>query len=220
MRDGKPFVLIVEGNEERAAKRKSLLEKELYGVSVQKDAKQAVDYLRGNPYVVDLIITALELNPLNGSGLDLATMLKITPKMEVTPIILVMDDLSRPEFDRALDSGIEDVFSSDMDDRLFVIRVRNAIANFYKPDYSNVMEEIIVKELNKHADTLGVCQCKQCKNDIITLTLNNLKPRYVSSEKGKLLATVEQMNRDYIPQMLRVLTECAERIRKNPRHQI
>ena len=80
------------------------------------------------------------------------------------------------------------------------------------------MEEIMEKELDKCIDSLGICKCAKCRRDVLTLSLNKIRPRYVSSEKGRLLAVVDQMSYDYIPEMLRAITESAEIVKKNPHH--
>lgn len=85
--------------------------------------------------------------------------------------------------------------------------------------YMNVMEEIVEKELDNCIDSLGLCRCPQCRVDVIALSLNRLKSRYVSSEKGRLLSVIDQMSYDYIPEILRAITESAEVVKKNPRHE-
>ena len=87
-----------------------------------------------------------------------------------------------------------------------------------RPTCVNIMEELAARELNRCIDSLGICKCRQCRKDVITLSLNRLKPRYVSSAKGKLLSELDQMSYDYVPEMLRALTESAEIVKKNPRH--
>jgi len=34
------------------------------------------------------------------------------------------------------------------------------------------------------------CKCDKCKRDIYTLSLNNLKPYYVSTPLGKIMAKI------------------------------
>jgi competence protein ComFB len=56
----------------------------------------------------------------------------------------------------------------------------------------NLVEEL-VREV--HAELLardgGFCSCAQCADDVATLVLNHLRPRYVNSPRGWALASLE-----------------------------
>lgn len=117
-----------------------------------------------------------------------------------------------------MDNGAEDILFFPFDSRVVLNRVHNILMSGRRPTCVNIMEELAARELNRCIDSLGICKCRQCRKDVITLSLNRLKPRYVSSAKGKLLSELDQMSYDYVPEMLRALTESAEIVKKNPRH--
>ncbi|MFJ7939522.1 late competence development ComFB family protein [Peribacillus sp. NPDC096622] len=53
---------------------------------------------------------------------------------------------------------------------------------------TNVMEEIVVtwvQVLMSGMEYQTFCSCRKCKNDIITLSLNNLPNYYVTTEEGR-----------------------------------
>lgn len=71
-------------------------------------------------------------------------------------------------------------------------------------DYVNVMEEIVstlVTVLMLSPEYQTFCHCPKCRNDIISLSLNNLPCHYVTTPEGRgqvfeMLNTVE--NRKWI----------------------
>lgn len=54
--------------------------------------------------------------------------------------------------------------------------------------FYNVMEEVLttlVNVLMMSPDYQTFCHCQKCRNDIISLSLNNLPSHYVTSEEGR-----------------------------------
>lgn len=84
--------------------------------------------------------------------------------------------------------------------------------------YKNVLEEIVERELNKNAESLGVCSCEQCRSDILAATLNRLQPKYVSTEKGALFSSMSAMKGEGFIEVIKALAEAAELVKNNPRH--
>jgi competence protein ComFB len=65
-----------------------------------------------------------------------------------------------------------------------------------KPEYVNVMEEIVaalVKVLMLSPDYQTFCPCTKCRSDIIAISLNNLPNHYVTTEEGRKMV-FEQLN--------------------------
>jgi competence protein ComFB len=64
--------------------------------------------------------------------------------------------------------------------------------------YVNVMEEIVstlVTVMMVSPDYQTFCQCEKCRNDIISLSLNNLPSHYVTTDEGRK-RTFETLNTD------------------------
>ena len=83
----------------------------------------------------------------------------------------------------------------------------------------NVMEDFVYDMLDPVLKTKpNVCTCAKCKDDIAALALNQLQPRYVSSEKGGLFTRAEILNSKLRTSIVVCLAEAAEIITANPRH--
>jgi|LGOV01.1.fsa_nt_gb competence protein ComFB len=79
----------------------------------------------------------------------------------------------------------------------------------------NAVDLLLKDLLNKYED---VCKCDMCINDIKAITLNKLKPHYVSTKKGDLYTKVDEMNLQFDIDIYKALIEAIEIVRKNPRH--
>ena len=84
--------------------------------------------------------------------------------------------------------------------------------------YQNVMEEYVQQTLNEVWDSLDCCKCSQCKTDVTSLALNQLKPRYVSTEQGKAFVKVNTMSSQFEIDILTAIYEAAKIVKENPRH--
>lgn len=82
----------------------------------------------------------------------------------------------------------------------------------------NVTEDLVQEKLEEIIDTLGCCQCEQCKADIVSLTLNKLSPKYVSTDIGKAYVKLDYMNPQFETDLLTAIYESAQIVKKNPRH--
>ncbi|NLO88805.1 MAG: late competence development ComFB family protein [Clostridia bacterium] len=81
--------------------------------------------------------------------------------------------------------------------------------------------EICVKELfgeilKRYSD---VCQCDRCLSDIAALALNNLPPKYTTTDLGMLYSRVNLLETQYRADIYRAITMAVECVRKNPRHE-
>ena len=80
--------------------------------------------------------------------------------------------------------------------------------------------EIIVDEslpsVMKNSD-LG-CKCQQCKEDVMAIALNNLKPMYIASDKGIVYSKLNQFSGQFNADVVRELTFAIDKVKANPRH--
>ena len=84
--------------------------------------------------------------------------------------------------------------------------------------YQNIMERIVEKELDKLIESLNVCNCERCKNDIIACALNQLPPKYIVSNEGYLYAKIETTYFQYSVDIIQSITRATQIINENPRH--
>lgn len=87
--------------------------------------------------------------------------------------------------------------------------------------YYNVMESVVETTYEQMKDSLGVCACQQCRNDVIALALNYLPPRYVSTASGELYSKASNsFNAQFSADVHKAIAQAAEQVRRNPRHQV
>ena len=216
MREGKKVILLAVNDVQFKNSKKQMLEDKNCIVEAVDNGIQALDYLKNNVHTVDVVVASVDLPEI--SGLELLEILQLSNRMSRVPCIMVVPDNNVDILEEVLNKGTEDVILYPLEDMVSVRRIYNTLISKTRPTIENIMEEIMEKELDKCIETLGLCKCARCRQDVLTLSLNKIRPRYVSTEKGRLLAVVDQMSYDYIPDMLRAITESAEIVKKNPHH--
>lgn len=83
----------------------------------------------------------------------------------------------------------------------------------------NCMEKIVEDNLDKVLrQYTNCCTCDKCKQDIMSLALNNLPPRYVSSYKGDVYMRVHEMESQHEIEVIKAIARAVEIVSKNPRH--
>jgi competence protein ComFB len=103
-------------------------------------------------------------------------------------------------------------------DDIVLRRVSNMLRLKTTLDYRNVMEDVVAEEIDANIDALGICHCAKCRNDLLILTLNSLKPKYVSSLKGAVLSRTDYMLQGRQTSVLTELVKAAAIIKERPRH--
>lgn len=85
---------------------------------------------------------------------------------------------------------------------------------------TNIMEMVVDEQFPIVMQKFpGACCCKQCLSDIKAMALNGLKPHYVSSERGNLFERINTSDMIVKVDVLRAMTEAAEKVTRNPRHE-
>lgn len=82
----------------------------------------------------------------------------------------------------------------------------------------NEMEDLVTEKLDEIIDTLGCCKCEQCRADMVTYALNRLTPKYVNSKAGWAFVKAGTVTNQFEIDLLTVLYEAAEIVKKHPRH--
>lgn len=62
------------------------------------------------------------------------------------------------------------------------------------------------------------CKCDICKRDIFTLSLNNLKPYYVATPLGKVMAKLENTKQQAETDIIVEVTKAMKKVKENPNH--
>ncbi len=87
-------------------------------------------------------------------------------------------------------------------------------------ELKNLMEEEVkrvVERLLKNRD--DICTCDRCKLDIIAITLNNIKPKYVVTEKGEVFARIDMLNYQYDADIAMEVMKAIKIVKENPNHE-
>lgn len=84
----------------------------------------------------------------------------------------------------------------------------------------NLMEDRVINIVNELLrGKNNICTCNRCKLDIAALTLNNLKPRYVVTGKGKLYAKTNMMNHQFDVDIIKEVTKSVSIVTANIHHE-
>ncbi len=136
------------------------------------------------------------------------------------PILILTAAASTGNAAQTFTMGADDILSKPLDPAITRQRILNLIHIGKTRRVHNVMEDLIQSEIDKNLDVLGICPCPQCRKDLLTLTLNHSKPRYVSTGKGESIIHAGQLaSMDDRIQLLTEITRYANLIKENPRHE-
>ena len=82
----------------------------------------------------------------------------------------------------------------------------------------NFTEEAVKLYMERWYKDADVCQCDDCRLDVMAIMLNNLKPKYVVTEKGALYAQLDDFDPQYKIDFMAVMSQAAKIVKNGPRH--
>ncbi|MCK9442981.1 MAG: late competence development ComFB family protein [Tissierellaceae bacterium] len=83
----------------------------------------------------------------------------------------------------------------------------------------NLMEDEVVAAVDKITEGMNdVCRCEICRLDMASIALNNLKPKYVVTDKGEVFAKAYSLDFQFSTDLVAEVTKAIEIVKKNPRH--
>jgi competence protein ComFB len=82
----------------------------------------------------------------------------------------------------------------------------------------NYTEEAVKLYLDKWYKDANVCQCDDCRLDVMAIMMNNLPPKYVVTEKGALYAQLEDFDPQYKINFMTIMTQAIKIVNEKPRH--
>ena len=100
MRNGREVILLVEGNAEILRVETNILEEKHCEVIAMEDGKQALDYLKENPYDTDLVLAAIDAPVIDGK--ELLRLLKLSQRMKDIPVVFLTSVADRKTVDSIL----------------------------------------------------------------------------------------------------------------------
>ncbi len=85
----------------------------------------------------------------------------------------------------------------------------------------NQTEKFVLDEMDsvlaKYPDC---CKCDHCRQDIAIIALNNLPPRYVSTQKGCVFAKLDALSLEGKIELIEQIAKAVEIVKRNPHHEI
>lgn len=212
--DKREFILIIDGNDSERQMLKDYLS-ETYKIGEFTNGKEAIDYLNQNPLEVDMVMIGSEWKEME--RFELLNVLKASKPLEVIPVLMLVEEEEAQI--RAVENGAADILEKPFSQSVVLSRVKNTLKANNAPHFTNVMEDLVKEQIDKNIETFGICQCAVCRGDLAALALNRLQPKYVSTEKGRLISSTEKMSYDNILEIIKAIAECAEMVKQNPRHE-
>ena len=83
-------------------------------------------------------------------------------------------------------------------------------------NYMEIIVEDVLDGILEKSDLK--CKCQMCKDDIQAITLNNLKPIYVSTEQGELYTRLNEFSVQFKADVIQEILCSIEKVGENPRH--
>lgn len=209
-------ILLVDNDQQIQDMLMDLLKADYEFIPLQS-SKEALPYLEENSDYIELII--MDLKEAMLSEFQILKDIQSHYLYENTPILLLADLGQSENISRAFAMGADDVLATPIDYDITKKRIYNLLDIGKLRRVHNVMEDLIEIEINENIEALGICTCPKCRKDLLTLTLNNVQPKYISTEKGETITKAARLAsaNDRI-QLLAEITRYAKLIGENPRH--
>lgn len=85
--------------------------------------------------------------------------------------------------------------------------------------YHNSMEALVEAAFDDLKPMMDCCTCEQCRNDIIAYALNQLRPKYVSTDKGEVYTKIDTlMNNQPTTDIITAIMAGVKVVRGHERH--
>ena len=82
----------------------------------------------------------------------------------------------------------------------------------------NSLEEMVIEKTRAIVSKMDMCQCEKCFNDVCALVLNQLSPKYVTTQKGTLMAKLPSLSHKKDLELAIMITKCAKMVGEKPMH--
>ena len=81
----------------------------------------------------------------------------------------------------------------------------------------NYTEESVKVYLDKWYKDTDICQCENCKLDVMAIMLNELKPKYVVTDTGALYAQLDDFNFQHKTDFMTAMTQAVKIVKSHPK---
>ncbi len=86
-------------------------------------------------------------------------------------------------------------------------------------EIKNYMELAVKESLERIVNSRDdLCKCDKCMYDIMALVLNRLPPRYIVTDKGRIMTKIKETEVQFQADIIREIVIALEIVRIHPRH--
>ena len=82
----------------------------------------------------------------------------------------------------------------------------------------NYTEEAVKTYIARWFPETDICQCDDCKLDVMAIMLNNLSPQYVVTEKGALFAQMGDFDPQKKVDLMSNMSHAVNMVKERPSH--
>ena len=179
---------------------------------------EGLSYLEKHPGQIDLIVTDLVMPVMD--GFEMMKCIHSNALNRNIPLLAIAASDQQEDIKKAFAYGADDILIKPLQPDIVKKRIQNMFDIADHRTLHNIMEDMVRIEIEENIDDLGICPCPVCRRDLMTLTLNNVPPKYVNTEKGAIMSKVGSMSRTERIKLLAELAHCAEMVRDKPRHSL
>lgn len=193
-----------------------LLQKEYECMSLQS-GKESLMFFEDNAGNVDLIIVDLDIS--RKTEFALLNWVGNNSNHKNIPVLTIIDLDKSEDIGVAFNMGADDIIAKPINPSIVMKRVANLLCVGDNRKVHNVMEDLLQAEIDEYIGDLGMCDCPICRRDLLSLTLNHLEPKYVTSERGAAITKAEKIaSREAKLKILTQIAYCAQIVKKRPNH--
>lgn len=213
----KKKLLIVDDDAVERELIQDLLQYDCECISAQNGV-EGMSYLEQHPGQVDLIVADLIMPVMD--GFEMMKCIQSNALNRNIPILVITASDQQEDIKKAFAYGADDILMKPLQADIVKKRIMNMFDIADRRNIHNVMEDMVRIEIEENIDDLGICPCPVCRRDLMTLTLNNVPPKYVNTEKGAIMSKVGSMSRAEKIKLLAEIAHYAEMVRDRPRHSL
>lgn len=209
-------ILLVDDDESTRGILVDLLKFDYDCVSVP-NGEEGITFLEENLGEISLIIMDLMMPAMD--EFEILERIRKNPLYKNILVLVVTTLEQTQDIAHAFDIGVDDIITKPVNPDILKQRVRNMFSIADNTLVHNVMEDLIRTEIDENIVNLGICPCPICRKDLLTLTLNHVQPKYVSTEKGEIITKAGSMaSWEGRMKLLAEVTQYASLIKAKPRH--
>ena len=179
---------------------------------------EGLSYLEKHPGQIDLIVTDLVMPVMD--GFEMMKCIHSNALNRNIPLLAIAASDQQEDIKKAFAYGEDEILIKPLQPDIVKKRIQNMFDIADHRTLHNIMEDMVRIEIEENIDDLGICPCPVCRRDLMTLTLNNVPPKYVNTEKGAIMSKVGSMSRTERIKLLAEIAHCAEMVRDKPRHSL